>query len=374
MRRTLLVTNDFPPRTGGIQSYVQSLAERLPPDDLVVYAPSWVGDKEFDAQQRFRVFRHPGSLMLPRENVRRRAVELIREHRIEAVWYGAAAPLSLMTPHLRFEGIVRTVACTHGHEVGWSMLPGPRRALSRIGRTNDVLTFVSKYARSRIASALGPMAVLEYLPPGVRTSTFRPDPVARGRVRDAYGLRGSRVLLCVSRLVARKGQDALIRALPAVRARIPDVVLMIVGDGPNARRLRGIATRLGVADRVVFTGGVPWSDLPALYAAGDVFAMPCRTRGSGLDVEGLGIVFLEAQASGLPVIAGRSGGAPETLRPDRTGLVVNGRDVSQIAEAAAGLLADADRRREWGAAGRAWVQSAWNWDSSAARLARLLSG
>ena len=374
MRRTLLVTNDFPPRTGGIQSYVQSLAERLPPDDLVVYAPSWAGDGEFDARQRFRVFRHPGSLMLPGESVRRRAVELIREQRIEAVWYGAAAPLSLMTPRLRPEGIVRTVACTHGHEVGWSMLPGPRRALSRIGRSNDVLTFVSQYARRRIASALGPMAALEYLPPGVRTSTFRPDPVARRRMREAYGLRGSRVLLCVSRLVARKGQDTLIRALPLVRARIPDVVLMIVGDGPNARRLRCIATHLGVGDRVVFTGGVPWSDLPALYAAGDVFAMPCRTRGSGLDVEGLGIVFLEAQASGLPVIAGRSGGAPETLRPDRTGLVVDGRDVNQIADAAAGLLADDDRRRDWGAAGRAWVQSAWNWDSSAARLAELLSG
>ena len=187
-------------------------------------------------------------------------------------------------------------------------------------------------------------------------------------------MRDSRVLLCVSRLVARKGQDSLIRALPAVRARIPDVVLMIVGDGPHAPRLRRLAAGLGVDDRVLFTGGVPWSDLPAHYAAGDVFAMPCRTRGFGLDVEGLGIVFLEAQASGLPVIAGRSGGAPETVRPDRTGLLVDGRDVSQIAGAAAGLLADADRRRDWGAAGRAWVQNTWNWDSSAARLAELLSG
>lgn len=374
MRRTLLVTNDFPPRTGGIQSYVQSLAERLPPEDLVVYAPSWAGDLDFDAQQRFPVYRHPGALMLPGEAVRRRAVELIREQRIDAVWYGAAAPLSLMTPRLRAEGIVRTVACTHGHEVGWSMLPGPRRALRSIGRSNDVVTFVSQYARHRIASALGPMAALEHLPPGVRTSTFQPDPAARQKIRDAYQLRDSRVLLCVSRLVARKGQDSLIRALPAVHARIPDVVLMIVGDGPHAPRLRRLAAGLGVDDRVLFTGGVPWSDLPAHYAAGDVFAMPCRTRGFGLDVEGLGIVFLEAQASGLPVIAGRSGGAPETVRPDRTGLLVDGRDVGQIADAAAALLADPDRRRDWGAAGRVWVQNTWNWDSSAARLAELLSG
>ncbi len=374
MRRTLLVTNDFPPRTGGIQSYVQSLAERLPPDDLVVYAPSWVGDAHFDAQQPFRVHRHPGALMLPGEAVRRRAVELIREQGISAIWYGAAAPLSLMTPRLRSEGIVRTVASTHGHEVGWSMLPGPRRALGRIGRSNDVITFVSQYARHRIASALGPMAALEYLPPGVRTSIFRPDPLARRRIRQTYGLRNVRVLLCVSRLVARKGQDNLIRALPAVLAKVPDVVLLIVGDGPHAPRLHGIAEHIGVADRVVFTGGVPWSDLPAHYAAGDVFAMPCRTRGSGLDVEGLGIVFLEAQATGLPVIAGRSGGAPETVRPDHTGLVVDGRDIESIAEAAVGLLTDASLRSAWGAAGRAWVARQWNWESSAKRLADLLSG
>jgi len=370
----LLVTNDFPPRTGGIQSYVQSLAERLPAEDLVVYAPAWDGAADFDAQQRYPVYRHSTALMLPGEAVRRRAIELIRDQRIGAVWYGAAAPLSLLTPRFRAEGIVRTVACTHGHEVGWSMLPGPRRALRRIGRSNDVVTFVSQYARHRIASALGPTAALEYLPPGVRTTTFRPDELAGRRIRDAYDLDDARVLLCVSRLVARKGQDNLIRALPAVRARIPDVVLMIVGDGPRAPRLRRLAARLGVRDRVLFTGGVPWSELPAHYAAADVFAMPCRTRGSGLDVEGLGIVFLEAQASELPVIAGRSGGAPETVRPDRTGVVVDGRQVEQIADAAVALLADADRRRHWGAAGRAWVQSSWNWDSSAARLAELLSG
>ena len=168
VRRTLLVTNDFPPRAGGIQSYVQSLAERLPADELVVYAPSWSGDAAFDATQPFPIYRHPGSLMLPGPSVRRRAAELVRDHAVRAVWYGAAAPLSLLTPALRVEGVTRTVASTHGHEVGWSMLPGPRHALRRIGRDNDVITFVSQYARRRISSALGPMAALEYLPPGVR--------------------------------------------------------------------------------------------------------------------------------------------------------------------------------------------------------------
>lgn len=368
------MTNDFPPRAGGIQSYVLALAQRLPADSLVVYAPSWPGAAEFDARQTFPVFRHPGSLMLPGEAVRSRAAELIREHRIEAVWYGAAAPLALLTPALRGEGLARTVACTHGHEVGWSMLPGSRRALRRIGRTNDVLTFVSRYARRRISAALGPMAALEYLPPGVLTETYRPDPQARLAVRRRYGVGDAPLVLSVSRLVARKGQDALIRAAARIRQTVPGARMLIVGDGPDRTRLAALIDRLGLDREIQLTGAVPWSELAAHYAAADVFAMPCRTRGLGLDVEGLGLVFLEAAAAGLPVVAGRSGGAPETVQEGRTGTVVDGRDVPAVASAVAGLLADPIRAADMGANGRRWVSHAWNWDTSAERLAALLSG
>ena len=374
MRRTLLVTNDFPPRAGGIQSYLLALAQRLPADALVVYAPDWPGAAEFDAAQPFSVYRHPGSLMLPGDSVRRRALELIRTHRIGAVWYGAAAPLGLLTPGLRADGIVRTVACTHGHEVGWSMLPGARQALRRIGRDNDVLTFVSRYARRRISAALGPMAALEYLPPGVLTQTYRPDPAARRTVRQDYCLGDAPLVLSVSRLVARKGQDALIRAVPRLRDRVPDVRVLIVGDGPDRGRLESLIDRLQVRDQVRRAGSVPWADLPAHYASADVFAMPCRTRGLGLDVEGLGLVFLEASASGLPVVAGRSGGAPETVLPGRTGTVVDGRNVAELADAVGELLADPARAAAWGAHGRDWVTREWTWQASADRLAELLSG
>ena len=374
MRRTLLVTNDFPPRSGGIQSYLHALAQRLPAESLVVYAPAWPGAAEFDARQPFPVYRHPGSLMLPGRAVRSRAAELIRDHRIGAVWYGAAAPLGLLTPALRAEGVVRTVACTHGHEVGWSMLPGARMALRRIGRANDVLTFVSRYARRRISSALGPMAALEYLPPGVLTQTYRPDPQARLAVRRRYGVGDAPLVLSVSRLVARKGQDALIRAATRIRTTLPGARMLIVGDGPERSRLAALVDRLGLGREVQLAGAVPWAELPAHYAAADVFAMPCRTRGFGLDVEGLGLVFLEAAATGLPVVAGRSGGAPETVQEGRTGTVVDGRDVAEVATAVAGLLADPVRAATMGANGRNWVARAWNWDTSADRLAALLSG
>ncbi len=376
--RTLLVTNDFPPRPGGIQNYLNSLATRLPADDLVVYAPSWESrtgsHEEFDAAAPFEVVRHPTSLMLPTPDVLRRAKQIMRSRGCEAVWFGAAAPLALLGHPLRKAGAQRIVASTHGHEVGWSMLPGARQALRRIGDTVDVVTYVSKYTRGRFAAAFGPLAGLELLPSGVDTTLYRPDPAGREEIRARHRLSDRPTVVCVSRLVPRKGQDQLIRALPGLRKRIPDVALLIVGGGPYRKQLAALATQLGVESSVVMTGSVPWAELPAHYAAGDVFAMPARTRGKGLDVEGLGIVYLEASATGLPVVAGNSGGAPETVLDEVTGHVVDGRDVAQLRETLASLLADPVRARRMGEAGRAWVSEHWRWDVLAERLSGLLDG
>ncbi|MGD9526816.1 glycosyltransferase family 4 protein [Pseudonocardia sp.] len=379
MPRTLLVTNDFPPRAGGIQQYLQGLvdrlADRLPPDELAVYAPAWAGAAEFDATRGYPVHRHPTSLMLPVPDVARRAVALAREHGATTVWFGAAAPLALLGPHLRrHAGIGRVVASTHGHEVGWSMLPGARQALRRIGRDADAITVVSRYTRSRFAGAFGPGAALELLPSGIDTDVFRPDAGARVELRRRYGLGDAPVVTCVSRLVARKGQDVLVRILPRVRERVPGARLLIVGDGPYRDRLSRLAAEHDVSAHVVFTGAVPADELPAHHAVGDVFALPCRTRGGGLDVEGLGIVLLEAAASGLPVVAGDSGGAPETVRDGRTGHVVGGRDLDAVTDAVAGLLADPDRAGVMGAAGREWMRQEWTWPVLVERLHRLLAG
>ncbi|SNR46283.1 phosphatidylinositol alpha-1,6-mannosyltransferase [Haloechinothrix alba] len=380
MRPTLLVTNDFPPRPGGIQAYLHSLAGHLPAENLVVYAPSWDGpDAErtgshsaFDARQPFEVVRHPGTLMLPTADVRRRAAELVRAHGAETVWFGAAAPLALLAPAMRRAGAQRILASTHGHEVGWSMVPAARSALRRIGDTTDVVTYVSAYTRRRVASAFGPLAGLEHLPSGVDTERFRPDPAAREAVRRRHGLDDRPTVLCVSRLVPRKGQDTLVRVLPELRERVPGAALLLVGDGRYRGRIRALAEQLGVAEHVVLAGGVSWGELPAYYAAGDVFAMPARTRAGGLDVEGLGIVYLEASASGLPVVAGRSGGAPETVQDEVTGHVVAGDDRHQLVDTLASVLGDPLRATTMGRTGRQWVHQHWRWDRIAGRLSELL--
>ncbi|MGI8536533.1 MAG: glycosyltransferase family 4 protein [Mycobacteriales bacterium] len=368
--KVLVVTNDFPPRPGGIQAYVHALASRLPAGEVVVYASAWKGAPAFDAAQAFPVVRHPSSLLLPTPEVLRRARSIAVAEGCDRVWFGAAAPLGLLAARL---GMARAVASTHGHEVGWALLPGARQVLRRIGQRVDVVTYLGDYTRARLAPALGPGARLERLPSGVDTSLFRPG-AGGGEVRRRYALSDRPVVVCVSRLVPRKGQDVLVRALPAIRRRVPGAALLCVGGGPDAPRLQRLAAEHGVADDVVLTGTVPWEQLPAHYDAGDVFAMPCRTRRGGLEVEGLGIVFLEASATGLPVVAGRSGGSPDALLDGRTGHLVDGRSVAAVAGAVAGLLADPDRARAMGAAGRAWVERDWQWEGIAARLRVLLLG
>jgi phosphatidyl-myo-inositol dimannoside synthase len=372
--RTLVVTNDFPPRPGGIQSFVHSLAVRQPGGEIVVYAPAWPGAATFDAAQPFPVIRHRSRLMLPAPAVLRAARAVAAAEGCDTVWFGAAAPLGLLTEPLRRSGIRRVIALTHGHEAGWAVLPGARQVLRRIGRDVDAMTYLCEYTRIRIASALGDAADrLVRLTPGVDTGRF--SPAVDGEViRRAHGLTGRPVVVCVSRLVPRKGQDMLIRALPAIRARLPGTALLLVGGGPYRPALERLATSAGVAADVVFTGSVPGAELPSYYAAGDVFAMPCRTRHGGLDVEGLGIVYLEASATGLPVVAGRSGGAPDAVLDGTTGALIDGRDVVATALAVGDLLADPTRSAAMGSAGRAWVEREWRWEVLAGRLRQLLAG
>ncbi|MFJ2966919.1 glycosyltransferase family 4 protein [Streptomyces collinus] len=380
MRKTLIVTNDFPPRPGGIQAFLHNMALRLDPQQLVVYASTWKRTREgveatraFDAEQPFTVVRDRTTMLLPTPGVTRRAVGLLREHGCASVWFGAAAPLGLMAPALRSAGAERLVATTHGHEAGWAQLPAARQLLRRIGDSTDTITYLGEYTRSRIASALTPEAAgrMAQLPPGVDEKTFHPGSGGE-EVRARLGLTDRPVVVCVSRLVRRKGQDTLIRALPRILAAEPDTVLLIVGGGPYEKDLRRLAHETGVASAVRFTGAVPWSELPAHYGAGDVFAMPCRTRRGGLDVEGLGIVYLEASATGLPVVAGDSGGAPDAVLDGETGWVVRGGSAEETADRITVLLGDPELRRRMGERGREWVEEKWRWDLLAEHLKDLL--
>ncbi|MEW2634397.1 glycosyltransferase family 4 protein [Streptomyces sp. NPDC048389] len=363
MPRTLVVTNDFPPRQGGIETFVYELVRRFPPDSVVVYTSSSPDSESFDAAVPFPVVRDRSRVLLPLPRVATRARALIDRYDCDRVWFGAAAPLGLLAGRLGLPA----VATTHGHEVWWAALPGTRQALRRIGDQVHTITYLTAFTRDRLAGALGPRARLTRLTPAVDPDHFHPH-ADGAAIRRVYRLGGKPVILTVSRLVPRKGQDSLIRALPEVRRVVPDATLLIVGSGPYEGTLRRLARELP-EDAVVFAGGHGHSAMPDFYAAADVFAMPCRTRRGGLEPEGLGIVFLEAAAAGLPVLAGDSGGAPDAVLHGHNGYLTRGKDTAEIAERLVELLTDP---AGMGSTGRAWVQERWSWETSYHKLQQLL--
>lgn len=377
----MIVTNDFPPRQGGIETFVATIAGGLPADQVVVYTSRTRGQELNDAQLPYPVLRDPTSMLVPSPPTRRRVVEAFGAHGCDRVIFGAAAPLGLLARPLRAAGAKRIVGITHGHELWWARVPGAQHVLRRIGDDCDALTYLGEYTHRVIAGALTSDAAgrMVRMRPGVDTTVFRPadDGVGanddeRRQLRSQWGIDvAAPVLICVGRLTPRKGQDTLVAAWPEVLAALPAARLVITGPGDDSA-LRSAATRLGVANRIVFNGGVPHEQTPAFFAAADVFASPCRDRHAGLEVEGLGIVFLEASACGLPVIVGRSGGAVDTVLDGRTGVVVDPADVRAVATAIIELLGAPARAAAMGRAGRKWVEREWTWGHVHDTVARLL--
>jgi phosphatidylinositol alpha-1,6-mannosyltransferase len=266
------------------------------------------------------------------------------------------------------------VALTHGHEVWWARVPVARQLLRRIGDSVDVMTYVSEWCRERIAPALSPDAAarMERLSPGVDTERFYPG-CGGVEVRRRLGIpTDAPVVVCTARMIKRKGQDTLVKAWPKVLSSHPDARLLLVGDGPNKKAVERLARRLRVTESVIFTGSVPWDEVPAYTDAGDVFAMPCRTRLFGLEPEAFGIVFLEAQACGLPVLAGASGGASEAFNVEAPAVVCNNSSPKLMADGIGRLLgASLDRSTPHGKVTHRYAHG-WDWSVGAARVVALL--
>lgn len=365
--RTLLVTNDYPPRVGGIQRTLEALWKELPSDRVSVVAPTWPGAEAFDAAAPYTIMREPSAFIWPTPAFAARLDEVIASLRIEVVLFGDAFPLAVLGPRLASRGTPYLVAA-HGFDYWLSLLPGAhtmiRYMTSAAARVPVMCSaFIARTVRTAVPAAV-PVSLLY---PGADLASFRPD-LPTAELRERLGVGERPLVVCVSRLVARKGQDVLIRGIPRIRRRVPDATLVIVGGGPYEDELRRMAD--DAPDRsVVFAGQVPEEDLPRYYAMSDIFAMPCRSRLAGMEVEGWGNVFIEASACARPIVVGDSGGARETVIDGETGLLVDGRDVDQVADAIAGLLADPERARRMGSAGRARVERAHAWPAIAARLA-----
>lgn len=364
MASILLVTNDFGPRAGGIETFVIGLLERVPRGEVLVYTSTQENSENFDQLWRekyeVQIIRDRAKILLPTPRVVRNLRKVIRQRNLETIWFGAAAPLGFSARWLRKAGATHIVALTHGHEVWWSKIWPFSWAMKEIARSVDIATYLGEFTRSAIAPRFSDPRKLIKIAPGIDTEHFKPRNVEN--LRKSLGLDNRPTIVCVGRLVHRKGQDRLVEAMPAILKRFPDAALVFVGEGPHRAHLEKLVKVKKVEKFVQFIGRIQYINLPEYIAIGDIFAMPSRSRFFGLEVEGLGIVYLEASACGLPVIGGDSGGAPDAVKHGETGFVVDGNDVEAITHRIIQLLADKKLRDEMGSAGRQWAIQEWSWE------------
>lgn len=369
--KQLLITNDFPPMLGGEARWYARLAGSVPSRSVVVLAPAYPGDTAFDRTQEYRIIRvrvptttHPAGRLLQLAGLLIASVREVRRERIDVIHIA----------HLYF-GVIALVVekitgrpyvlYLHGGELAPYMRFRIVRAIVRLSVKRAARVIVnSEFTREYFARLGAANLRTALLPISVPTHTFRPD-VDGTRARAKFGVNGVPLILTVGRLVERKGHDCVIRALPELKARIGPIRYIIAGEGPERTRLQRLAGELGCADDVIFAGRVPDSELPALYAACDLFVMPSRALTGRDGVEGYGIVFLEAAASGRPSVGGRSGGVSEAVLDGFTGVLTDPHDPHAVADAIARLLLDRDQARRLGLAGRehavererAWTQA-----------------
>jgi phosphatidylinositol alpha-1,6-mannosyltransferase len=376
-KKILCITNDFGPRAGGIETFVIGLIERMPKDSIIVFTSSQDGSAPFDAkwmsEYGVEVIRDRSRILLPTFRIGIRVRALVREREIRTVFFGAAAPLALLSQGLRKACVTRIVALTHGHEVWWSKVWPFSWAMRRIGNGVDHLTYLGEYTRRSISQALtqGAREAMVKIAPGIDTEHFAPRSDAAA-LRRELGLADKKVIVSVGRLVHRKGQDRLIESLPEILTQIPQAHILFIGDGPFKDHLVKRAEQLGVSPHITFIGRIQYAELPRYICVGDIFAMPSRSRLAGLEVEGLGIVYLEASACGLAVIGGKSGGAPDAVLEAETGFAVEGTSPAAIAQAAIALLSQPELSARMGARGREWILSQWQWSAWSSRFNELL--
>jgi phosphatidylinositol alpha-1,6-mannosyltransferase len=362
----LFVTNDFGPRAGGIETFIIGLIQRRPFGQTIVYTSFQENSAQFDADwlanYGVRVIRDRSKILLPTPRVALHLRGIIKKEGITTAAFGAAAPLGLLSVSMKRAGVLRTVALTHGHEVWWAKVFPFNLLLRRIGSTVDVLTYLGEFTRKAISKALSAKAqsAMVKIAPGIDVEHFIPTDASS--LRESLGLSDKKVIVSVGRLVHRKGQDHLIEAMPEILKNVPRAHLLLVGEGPYREYLQNLVHQLKLESSVTFIGRIQYQDLPMYICVGDIFAMPSRSRLMGLEVEGLGIVYLEASSCGLPVLAGDSGGAPDAVIQNETGLVVSGTDNKEIASAAVALLTNLEASQKMGTVGRQWIVDNWRWE------------
>ena len=359
--RHLLVTNDYPPKVGGIQSYLWEIYRRLPQDKVVVYTTPHPDSESFDQQQTHKIIRSKQRVLLPTKQVANQIRSVAKDEDIDFIMYDPAVPIGMLGPKIRIPyGVI-----LHGAEVTIpGRVPIARALIANVLQNAKLVVTAGDYSTKEAIRAAKQDLPICVIPPGVDIDRFKPlDEQTRSTARGRFNFRDDdEVILTLSRLVPRKGMDVLISATSELAKTRPRVHLLIAGTGRDLRRLKALAQSTNAP--VTFLGYVPDDEVSELYGIADVFGMICRVRWGGLEQEGFGIVFLEAAACGVPQIAGRSGGADEAVLEGETGFVVDSpTDSTAVKQALEQLLVDSETRKEMGRNSRARAEKEFSYDN-----------
>ncbi len=336
--RSLFITNDFPPRIGGAQSYYWGLIKTLDPSQVVIIAPDQPGGRDFDCSQPYTVHRYPLQQLRPTRGLLKLALELIEKHHIDLVQFGHPLPTGLLGPSIRKRTGLPYIVFLGGAEVTVpAAMPIGSSLLHYVLSNAALLATVSDFTASVAAREVDWKVPAVTLRPPLDGAFAALPGLSKVAAKAQLGIDGELVII-IGRLVPRKGQDRLIESLALLQDEYPRLHLAIIGSGRIAGRLERLAASHGVRERVIMTGALGTEDLKIWLDAADIFACPCRTRWGGLEVEGFGIVFAEASLARLPVLAGRSGGAPESVKNGETGIIPAGDSSEEVADALRRLL------------------------------------
>jgi phosphatidylinositol alpha-1,6-mannosyltransferase len=369
LRRLAVVTNDFPPKVGGIQTYILSLLESLDEDEVTVVAPDVAGAAATDSQFGFEVVRlkTTAGALVPTPGTARQIASLVSSRGVGVVGLTSMTPLGPLGGTVARLADIPLIVWHHGAELAIpAKIPGGALLLRRLADRVSIHFVVSRWTERIARKVFGPGADIRLMRFGIDSGRFNPAPDSgadKRHSRERLGIvaqDADPLVLSVGRLVKRKGNDVLISAMVSVKARYPSSSLVIVGSGTDKARLENLANEIGTTGAVEFLGEVEADRLSDLYRCADVFASPIRSRFLGLEGEGLGITLVEAAACGLPVVAGRSGGTPEAVVDGVTGFVVDGSDSYEVAEAIGKLAGDRELRISMGRRGREFVESEFN--------------
>lgn len=379
MKRTLLLTQFFPPEKGGIQNYLYNICKNLPSDKTFVFSstPHKKEILEFDQSQPFKIYRNNSQeiyqkLHLTSLSIYKETSKIVKENNIEKIFLGHFYIPYVITALIlkKFKNIPYTIF-THGLEIlETKNSPKSSYILKLCLKNAQNIIVTTDYLKNKIINKYYNLDLNKKIikvPPGVNSGFFQPN-LNTSSLKNKLDLKNKKIIFTCGRLVKRKNHQLVIKALPEILKKIPNAIYLIAGIGPEEKQLKKQVEELNLENQVKFLGEIKNKDLPLYYNLADIFCMPSLYNEETGDIEGFGMVFIEAQACGTPTIGSNTGGIPDAIRNNIDGFLIDPKSSQDLASKIIKLLLDPELANKIGKAGREKVVTEHNWKKLVEKL------